>query len=140
MVPWAHPSPHSKWHLNQFSHFCRAAEHGELNRICQVVPLCTPTQHDFSPDMPFPLKIAPWHGAIWTPSNIWFFAPTQVHTPNGFLTGSSIFVGPLNIDGSNQSYSPGGANVQLHVTHASLGSPKSTTQMASLSVQPFLHR
>ena len=24
MVPWAHPSPHPKRHLNPFSHFCRA--------------------------------------------------------------------------------------------------------------------
>jgi len=24
MVPWAHPSPQPKWHLDRFSHFCRA--------------------------------------------------------------------------------------------------------------------
>jgi len=37
-----------------------------------------------------------------------------------------------------QSYSPGCANVHLHVTHAYLGSPESTTKTASRSVQPFL--
>jgi len=37
-----------------------------------------------------------------------------------------------------QSYSPGCANVHLHLLHASLGQPKSTSQMASRSIQPFL--
>ena len=37
-----------------------------------------------------------------------------------------------------QPYSPGGANVHPHVTHASLGPPESTTQTAFRSVQPFL--
>jgi len=30
---------------------------------------------------PFP-QIAPFHGEIWTPSNIWLFGPTQVLNPN----------------------------------------------------------
>ena len=37
-----------------------------------------------------------------------------------------------------QWYSPGGANVHPP-NNASLGPPKSTTQMASRSVQPFMH-
>jgi len=38
-----------------------------------------------------------------------------------------------------QSYSPGCANMHPHVTNASLGQPKSTSQMVSRSVQPLLH-
>jgi len=38
-----------------------------------------------------------------------------------------------------QSYSPGCVNVHPHLTHASLGPPESISQMAFLSVQPFLH-
>jgi len=38
-----------------------------------------------------------------------------------------------------QRYSPGGASVQPHQIHASLGPPESTTETASRSIQPFLH-
>jgi len=27
MIPWAHPSPQPKWHLNWFVHFCMAYNH-----------------------------------------------------------------------------------------------------------------
>jgi len=36
-----------------------------------------------------------------------------------------------------QSYSPGGANIHPHVTHASLGPSESTTQTASLRFSHF---
>ena len=38
-----------------------------------------------------------------------------------------------------RSCSPGGANVHFHLTRASLDQLESTSQTASLSVQPFLH-
>jgi len=38
-----------------------------------------------------------------------------------------------------QSYSPCGANVHPHLTHASFGPPQSISQTASRLVQPFLH-
>ena len=38
-----------------------------------------------------------------------------------------------------QSYSPGGASVHHHLTHASLGPSESMPQTASRSVKPFLH-
>jgi len=44
MLPWTHPSPHGKWHLNQFSCFCIA--HGRVSLY-------------FSTSCP--LKIAPSH-------------------------------------------------------------------------------
>jgi len=38
---------------------------------------------------PFPLKIAPSHGGIWTPSNAWFLGPTRVLNPNGISIGAA---------------------------------------------------
>jgi len=42
---------------------------------------------------PFPFKIAPSHGGIWTPSNTWFFGPTRVLNPNGKSIASAVFAG-----------------------------------------------
>jgi len=30
-----HASPHPKWHLSWFNRFCRSAEYGRFNHICQ---------------------------------------------------------------------------------------------------------
>jgi len=89
------------------------------------------------PDMFFPLKIAPWYGAIWTLSNAWFLGPTRVHTPNGISIGSAVFAGSPIKNGSIvfarlRQCAP-------HVTRASLGPPQSTTQTASGSVRSFVH-
>jgi len=46
MIPWAHPSPRLKWHLDRFGRFCTDDRR---------VPLYSTTGH------PFPLKIAPSH-------------------------------------------------------------------------------
>ena len=43
------------------------------------------------PCMSFPLKIAPSHGAIWTPSNTWFLEPTLAQNPNCISIGSAVF-------------------------------------------------
>ena len=37
----------------------------------------------------------PW--GIWTPSNTWFPAPTQVLNPNGIVIGSAVFVGLTSV-------------------------------------------
>jgi len=42
-------------------------------------------------DAPFPLKIAPFHGGIWTPSNTWFSKPTWVLNPSSISIGSAVF-------------------------------------------------
>jgi len=47
--------------------------------------------------MSFPLKIAPSHRPIWTPSNTRFLDPTQAHNPNGISIGSAIFVGLMTV-------------------------------------------
>ena len=46
---------------------------------------------------PFPLKIAPSHGEIWTQSNTWFPGLTGVLNPNGILIGSAILAGLTNV-------------------------------------------
>jgi len=42
-------------------------------------------------DAPPPLKIAPSHGGIWTPSNTWFLGLTRVLKPNGISIGAAVF-------------------------------------------------
>jgi len=46
---------------------------------------------------PFPLKIAPSHGAIWTPSNTWFPGPTRVLNLNGISIGAAVFAGLTSV-------------------------------------------
>jgi len=48
-------------------------------------------------ERPFPQKIAPSDGGIWTPSNTWFHRPTGVLTPNGISIGSAIFAGLTSV-------------------------------------------
>jgi len=44
-----------------------------------------------------PLKIAPSHGWIWTPSNTWFSGPIGVLNPNGISIGEAVFVGLTSV-------------------------------------------
>ena len=47
---------------------------------------------------PFPpLKIAPSHGGIWTPSNTWFPGLTRVLNPNGISIGAAVFAGLTSV-------------------------------------------
>jgi len=93
----------------------------------------------FSPNFPFPR-------GMWTPpSNTWFLGPLQAHKPNGISISSAVFAQmstefpctlqwdapfPLKIAAFHGGSGP-------HLIHGSLGPPKSSTQMASRSVQPF---
>ena len=45
----------------------------------------------------FPLKIAPSHGGMWTPSNTWFLGPTRVLNPNGTSIGAAVFGGLTSV-------------------------------------------
>ena len=78
MLPWAHPCPHPKRHVDWFSRFCAA--HGRESVY-------------FTKGRTFPLKIAHSHGRIWTPSNTWFLGPTRVYNPNGVSIGSIVYAG-----------------------------------------------
>jgi len=60
MIPWAHPSPHRKRHLDRLSRFCTDDRRVSLY---------------FAMGRPFPLKIAASYGEIWTPSNTRWLGP-----------------------------------------------------------------
>jgi len=76
-IPWDHPSPQPKWHLDQLSYF--------LHRLPQC--LWCP----FSPqNCPFPWGSGP-------PSNTWFPAPTRVLNANGISIGSAVFAGLTSV-------------------------------------------
>jgi len=77
ILAWAHPTEHPKRHLDRFNHICSA--HGRQSLY-------------FIMGRPFPLKIAPSHGASAPLSNTWFLKPTRVHNPNGISIGSAVFV------------------------------------------------
>jgi len=121
MVPWVHPSSHSKRHRDRFNRFCRAVEYGRLNRIRQVAPMCTPCNTCFlgptrvhnrngisvgsavfdssrqsvvghARACPFPLNYAlACMGRSGPPSNTRFLWPTQVQISNGISIGSAVF-------------------------------------------------
>ena len=93
------------WQKRPHRRPARPASHGQFNGIRQVLPVCTHLIHaSFGPSksttqmasrsvQPFlhslrqsvfrraghviSPKIAPSHWAIWTPSNMWFFRPTE---------------------------------------------------------------
>jgi len=68
-------------------------------------------------DAPFPLKIVPSYGGIWTPSNTWFLGPTRVINPNGILIGAAVFAWLTSMtDGLTDSprYSIGNSRPYLH--------------------------
>jgi len=64
---------------------------GESTTIFYYAQL-TDECHMAFPGISFPLKIAPWHKAILTPSNTWFLGLTWVQIPNGISIGSAVFV------------------------------------------------
>jgi len=71
------------------------------------------------------------------PSNTCFLGPTRVYTPNGISISSAVFAGPPYMQGSIVFGKL--RQCAAHVTPASLGSPESTTQTASRSVQPVFY-
>jgi len=77
-IPWAHPNPQPKHHLDRFSRFCT-----DDHRVSLY----------FAWDAPFHLKIAASHGGSGPPSNTWFPEPTRVLNPNGISIGSAVFAG-----------------------------------------------
>ena len=132
MLPWAHSSPDPKRHLDRFSHFCTA--HRRVCLYLYFIMAAPPSQN------------RPFSWGIWTPSNTWFPGPTQVLNPNGISIGSAVFAQvtagcPYTLQWVPLSPSklplPMG-DLDPHLTHGSLGPPKSLTQTASRSVQPFL--
>jgi len=102
-----------------------AAAHGWFSLIRQVVSMCTP-------------------------SNTCFLEPIRVHIPNSILIVSAVFAQPMAKSPYTLQWHSWATPFPLktaphlhaksrpHVIHGSLGPPKSTTQIASWLVQPFL--
>ena len=89
------------------------------------------------------LKIAPSYGGSGTPSNTWFIGTIPAYNPNGISTGS-VFLHrwPHSVSlyftmGRSFPHSQN-CPFDLHLINGSLGPPKSSTQMASRLVQPFV--
>jgi len=75
---------------------CTAARHMTCRSLRTVHPfsaqLTAERTYTLQWAAPFP-KIAPYHGAMWTPSNTWFLGSIRVHNPNGISIGSIVFAG-----------------------------------------------
>jgi len=80
MIPWAHPSPQPKQHLDRFSRFCT----GDSRRVSLY----------FTMGWPFLPQNCPFPWGIWTP---WFPGPTRVVNPNGISIGAAIFAGLTSV-------------------------------------------
>jgi len=75
-IPWAHPSPQPKQHVDRFSHFCP-----NERRVPLYVTI----------GRPIPTENCPFPWGIWTPSNTWFPEPTWVLNANSISISSAIF-------------------------------------------------
>ena len=82
MIPWAHPSPKLKQHLDRFSRF-----YTDDRRVSLYFTIRRPPSQKY--------RHFPW--GIWTPSNTWFPGPTRVLNPNGISIGSAVFAGLASV-------------------------------------------
>jgi len=80
MLPWIHPSPHSKRYFDRFSRICTA--HGSESLY-------------FTVGRPFPTQNYPFpHRGYLDPQSITRLrGPTGVQNPNGISIGSAVFAG-----------------------------------------------
>jgi len=91
-----------------------------------------------------PLIVAPFHGGSGPPSNKWFLGPIRVHNPSiGFIRccsddrNVSLYFTMVRFFSSELPFPMGDLNPRL--IHGSLGPPEFSPQVASRSVEPFLH-
>jgi len=84
MIPWVHPSPQPKRHLDRFCRFFCTDD-------CRVFL-------NFTMRCPIPpFKSALSHGRSGPPSKTWFPGPTRVLNPNGILIGWAVFAGLTSV-------------------------------------------
>jgi len=79
MLPWAHPSPNPKRHLDWI-------------RSAVFARLTAESRYTLPQAATFPLKIAPFHGGIWTPT--YYMLPWAHPSPqpgNGISIVSAVF-------------------------------------------------
>jgi len=79
MIPWAHPSPQPKRHLDRFS------------RFAHMTVECPYTLQWDAPAPKMPM------GRSRPPSNTWFREPTRVFSPNGISIGSAVCAGLTSV-------------------------------------------
>jgi len=83
MIPWAHPSPQPKRHLDQFSHV-----------FAEMTAGCPYTLQWKAPSLS-KLPLSMWGSG--PPSNTWFPAPSWVLNPNGISISSAVFAGLTSV-------------------------------------------
>jgi len=87
---------------------------------------------------------------LWAPSILWrvstnasmsqrIYLLSQFHLSHLMTSGQKAGSPADRRTWTVQTYSPDGANVHLHLIHASLSPHESASQTVSRSVQPFLH-
>jgi len=82
-IPWGHPSPQPKRHLDRFCFF--------FTQMMAVFLY-------FTMGRPFPPSILPLPmGGSGPPSNTWFPRPNRVLNPNGISIGSVVFAGLTSV-------------------------------------------
>jgi len=84
MIPWAHPSPQPKRHLDRFCRFCT-----DDRRVSLYFTMGRP--------FPLPQKNAPSHGRSGSPYNAWYAGPTRVLNPSGISIDSAVFAGLTSV-------------------------------------------
>ena len=93
---------------------------------------------------PFPLKLSLLMGRSEPQSNSWFLGPVRVHNQNTITIGSAVLHRwPLSIPTTGCPFSPQNCPFPWaiwtpNLIHGFLGPSKSSTQIASRSVQSFL--
>jgi len=128
MLPWAHPNPQPKRHLDRFSHYCTA--HGRVSSGIHGYVL--------------PLKIAPSHRGSGPHLTHGFFsqpAPktqTVSRSVQPFLHRLLQSL-PMLYNGPHIPFKITHFSGRSGPSHGSLGPPESTTKTASPSVQPFFY-
>jgi len=131
MIPWGRPSPQSKLHHNQFGYFRIGDRRVFLN---------------FTMGAPFPQN-CPFPWGIWTACKTRFLGPIRAHNANSISISRAVFPQttvecPYTLQWDAHSPPkicpfPWG-DLNSHLILGPLGPPKSSTQTASWSVQPFL--
>jgi len=85
MVPWAHPNPQPKQHLDRFSRFFCTDD--------RRVSLYFAVGHPFLPqNWSFP-------SGMWTPYHTWLLGSTRVLNPNGIWIDSAVFAWLTTVTG-----------------------------------------
>jgi len=90
---WRSGPPSNLWFLGSI----QAHNRNSISIGSAVFAQMTTVSLYFTMSRPFPIKIAPSHGGIWTPSNTWFPGTNQVPNPNCISIGSAVCAGLTSV-------------------------------------------